>query len=163
MRNMQRMTAVAGMVLATGAVLGMSATAASAATVQDGKSTVTQPHPGGHDHQGGDGRDGGFGDGRDGGFGDGRDGGFGDGRDGGFGDGRGGDGRFNGGWDGHRNGGWVQSWTVRTFDNRRACNFVGWLGEQRGLWDSSDCYRVGRGGRYVLVAHEYSGRHHHHR
>lgn len=150
MRNTQRMLTVAGMTLGAAAVIGMGASTASAATVQDGKSTVAQSRPGGGDHPGGDG----FGGGHDG---DGR----GDWRGDGRGDGRGGDGRWHGSWDGHRNGGWVQSWTVRTFPSKRACTLVGWIGEKRGAWDDSDCYRVGRGGKYVLVAHEYGGRRNH--
>ncbi|MFC4998850.1 hypothetical protein ACFPIJ_13510 [Dactylosporangium cerinum] len=129
--------AMAGLTLATGAVIGMSASTASAATVQDSKSTVAQPRPGGGDHPGG-----------------------GSGGNGRGGDWRGNDGRFHGGWDGHRNGGWTQSWTVRTFQNKKSCTFAGWIGEQRGAWDDYDCYRVGRGGKYVLVAHEYGGRRH---
>ena len=130
MRNIQRVLTTAGLALSAGAVFGMAASAASAATVPDGKGTVTQPRPGGHDHSGGDHRDG-----------------------------PDRDGRWHGGWDGHRNGGWVQSWTVRTFPNKRSCTVAGWIGEHRGAWDASDCYRLGRSGRYVLVAHEY-GRHH---
>jgi hypothetical protein len=131
MRNIQRVLTLAGMTMAAGAVVGMGAQAASAATVPSEHSTVTQPRPGGHDND----------------------------RNGGDHGRPGPDGRWHGNWDGHRNGNWVQSWTVRTFQSKRACNVAGWIGEQRGAWDDSDCYRIGHSGRYVLVAHEYGGRH----
>ncbi|UWP78446.1 hypothetical protein [Dactylosporangium fulvum] len=53
MRNTQRILALAGMTLAAGAVLGMNATVASAATTKGGQVTVAQPGPG---DRGGDGR-----------------------------------------------------------------------------------------------------------
>ncbi|WP_433616172.1 hypothetical protein ACQP2P_13905 [Dactylosporangium sp. CA-139114] len=139
------MLTLAGMTMAAAAVVGMGASAASASTVQDGKGNVAQPRPGGDNHPGGDNRHGG--DNRPG-----------DRR------GPGSDGRWHGSWDGHRdNRDWDQSWVVRTFQNKRACTAAGWVGERAGMWDDSDCYRVGRSNKYVLVAHEYNSRRHHHR
>ncbi|WP_238011009.1 hypothetical protein KZZ52_29445 [Dactylosporangium sp. AC04546] len=48
MRNTQRILALAGMTLAAGAVLGMNAAAASAATTQAERTTVAKPGP--HDN-----------------------------------------------------------------------------------------------------------------
>jgi hypothetical protein len=67
--------------------------------------------------------------------------------------------RWHGQFDGRRRDHrWAQSWVVDTFRSKKACNFAGWIGEQRNWWDDSDCYRVGRNGRYVLIAHEYGRR-----
>ncbi|GAA3243313.1 hypothetical protein ACFO1B_31130 [Dactylosporangium siamense] len=157
MRNTQRFLTLAGMTLAAGAILGMGATAASAAPSADSGTTAVQaPPPGG----GGGGGQPGGGGGQPGGGG-GQPGG-GPAWPGGMGNNNGG-GRWHGNFDGHRrNNQWVQSWVVDTFRNKKACNFAGWIGEQRNWWDDSDCYRIGSRNhvRYVLVAHEYGGRRH---
>ncbi|MDG6109271.1 hypothetical protein Daura_26330 [Dactylosporangium aurantiacum] len=147
----QRFLAMASMTLAAGAIIGLGGTAASAAPAGDSSTTAVQPRPGNP----GDNTNGGNTNGN-------TNGGNTNGRwPGGM--GNGGGGRWHGTFDGHRrNNDWVQSWAVDTFRNKKACNFVGWLGEQRHLWDDSDCYRIGRN-RYVLIAHQYGGRHHHHR
>ena len=143
----QRFLAMASMTLAAGAIIGLGGTAASAAPANDSSTTAVQPRPGnpGGNHNGGN-HNGGNNTGGDrwpGGMGN-----------------NGGGGRWHGTFDGHRrNSKWVQSWAVDTFRTKKACNFVGWLGEQRRMWDDSDCYRIGRN-RYILIAHEYGGRHH---
>ncbi|GAB3839553.1 hypothetical protein ACFPIJ_34755 [Dactylosporangium cerinum] len=155
MRNTQRFLTLAGMTLAAGAILGMGATAASAAPSADsGSSTVQAPPPGGGGGGGGGGGQPGGGGGQPGG---------GPAWPGGMGNNNNGGGRWHGNFDGHRrNNQWVQSWVVDTFRNKKACNFAGWIGEQRNWWDDSDCYRIGSRNhvRYVLVAHEYGGRRH---
>jgi hypothetical protein len=55
MRNAQRILALGAMTLTAGAVLGMTATAASAATEQGGQSTAAQPKPHDNDHGNGNG------------------------------------------------------------------------------------------------------------
>ncbi|MFI5907786.1 hypothetical protein [Dactylosporangium sp. NPDC051541] len=64
MRNAQRILALGAMTLTAGAVLGMSATAASAATEQGSQPAAVQPGPHDHDHDGNGDRHGNF-NGRD--------------------------------------------------------------------------------------------------
>ncbi|WP_327001445.1 hypothetical protein OHA72_40875 [Dactylosporangium sp. NBC_01737] len=144
MRNAQRFMALASLTLAAGSIIGLGATAASAAPSADSNTTAIQaPPPGGGGGGGGGGTGGGGGGSHwPGGMGN------------------SGGGRWHGTFDGHRrNNGWVQSWAVDTFRSKKACNWVGWIGEQRHLWDDSDCYRIGRN-KYILIAHEYGGRRH---
>jgi len=151
--NTQRILTLAGMTLATGAVLGMGATAASAATSQDSQATVAQPGPhdnggdngGGHNNGGGNGWGNGGGGHNNGGGGNGW-----------------GNGHNNGGgnwWgNGHGNGGRDHVWTVGRFPTKKSCDWAGWVGEHNGSWDDAVCVPVGRG--YLLIVRDNGHRHH---
>jgi hypothetical protein len=179
MRNTQRFMAMAGVALAAGTVLGVGA-AASAAPGADSGTTAAQPRPsgtgnphtwpgGGNPHiPGGTGNPHSTPTGSPSGSPSNSPTGTPTRPGGGHtwpgaggnhnwpgGMGNSGGGRWHGTFDGHRrNRNWVQSWAVDTFRSKKACNWVGWIGEKRNLWDDSDCYRIGRG-RYILIAHEY--------
>ncbi|GAA2384802.1 hypothetical protein [Dactylosporangium salmoneum] len=130
MRNAQRVLALGAMTLTAGAVFGMTATAASAATTQADKTTVAQPGPHG-------GPQGGPHGGPHGGP----------------------NGGPQGGQHG-RPGDHDRSWIAGWYKNKKTCQFFAWTGEHSGRFDYGVCVPAFGKKGWILVAHDNGRRHH---
>ncbi|MEV6929301.1 hypothetical protein AB0M46_33090 [Dactylosporangium sp. NPDC051485] len=155
MRNAQRVLALGAMTLTAGAVFGLTATAASAATTQAEKTTVAQPgadKPGPHGGPSG-GQQGGPHGGPSGGSQGGPHGGPSGGPHGGP----------QGGPRGGRPGDHDRSWIAGWYQNKKTCQFFAWTGAHSGRFDYGVCVPAFGKKGWILVAHERDGRRHHHR
>ena len=134
MRNAQRILALGAMTLTAGAVFAMTATAASAATTQDGKVTVAQGDP--DDHQ--KGKDGPKDDPKW--------------------DGKGGKGGNNGKWDGKGGKNHDRSWVVGWYKSKKSCEIHKWWGEHSGQFDWGVCVPAFGSKGWILVGHDNNRR-----